>query len=57
MFGLFKKTTEAEKLQKRYEQLMKEWHAFSATNRAKSDEKYAEAQAIQEQIEQLQQPL
>lgn len=54
MFGLFKKTTEVEKLKKRYEQLMKDWHALSSVNRAKSDEKYAEAQAVQEQIEQLQ---
>lgn len=53
MFGLFKKTTEAEKLQKRYEQLMKEWHKLSTVNRGKSDEKYAEAQAIQEKLEQL----
>ena len=54
MFGLFKKTTELEKLQKRYEKLMKEWHALSTTNRGESDKKYAEAQKIQEQIEQLQ---
>jgi len=54
MFGLFKKTTEVEKLQKRYEKLMKEWHALSTTNRGESDKKYAEAQKIQNQIEQLQ---
>lgn len=55
MFGLFKKTTNVEKLQKRYEQLMKEWHSLSTVNRAKSDEKYAEAQAIQDQIDKLKQ--
>lgn len=54
MFGLFKKTSEVDKLQKKYEKLMKEWHALSTTNRAESDKKYAEAQHIQEQIEQLQ---
>ena len=54
MFGLFKKTSEVDKLQKKYEKLMKEWHALSTTNRSESDKKYAEAQAIQEQIEQLQ---
>lgn len=54
MFGLFKKTSEVDKLQKRYEKLMAEWHALSTTNRAESDKKYAEAQNIQEQIEQLQ---
>ncbi|MEH6538308.1 MAG: Lacal_2735 family protein [Psychroserpens sp.] len=54
MFGLFKKTSEVEKLQKKYEKLMKEWHTLSATNRGESDKKYAEAQKIQDQIEQLQ---
>lgn len=53
MFGLFKKTSKIEKLQKRYEQLMKEWHSLSAINRGKSDEKYAEAQVVLEQIDQL----
>ncbi|NNE33470.1 MAG: Lacal_2735 family protein [Winogradskyella sp.] len=53
MFGLFKKTSELEKLQKKYEKLMAEWHALSTTNRAKSDKKYAEAQKVIEQIEVL----
>ena len=54
MFGLFKKTSEVDKLQKKYEKLMKEWHTLSTTNRGESDKKYAEAQKIQEQIMQLQ---
>jgi hypothetical protein len=54
MFGLFKKTSEIDKLQKKYEKLMKEWHSLSTTNRGESDKKYAEAQKVQEQIEQLQ---
>ncbi|NRA92358.1 MAG: Lacal_2735 family protein [Psychroserpens sp.] len=54
MFGLFKKTSEIDKLQKKYEKLMKDWHALSTTNRAESDKKYAEAQQILEQIEALQ---
>ncbi|WP_431135375.1 Lacal_2735 family protein [Psychroserpens mesophilus] len=54
MFGLFKKTSEVDKLQKKYEKLMKEWHALSTTNRSESDKKYAEAEMIQKQIEQLQ---
>ncbi|WP_040280999.1 Lacal_2735 family protein [Psychroserpens damuponensis] len=54
MFGLFKKTTEVDKLQKTYEKLMKEWHALSTTNRGESDKKYAEAQQIQDQILKLQ---
>ncbi|MGB3606777.1 MAG: Lacal_2735 family protein [Psychroserpens sp.] len=54
MFGLFKKKSEVEKLQEKYEKLMKEWHALSTTNRGESDKKYAEAQKIQDQIEALQ---
>ncbi|WP_426429981.1 Lacal_2735 family protein [Winogradskyella sp. HB-48] len=53
MFGLFKKTSEVDKLQKKYEKLMAEWHQLSTTNRAKSDEKYAEAQKVLEQLEAL----
>ncbi|MCX7550314.1 Lacal_2735 family protein [Xanthomarina sp. F2636L] len=54
MFGLFKKKSEVDKLQIKYEKLMKEWHSLSTVNRSKSDEKYAQAQDIQKQIEQLQ---
>ena len=54
MFGIFKKRSALDKLQKQYENYMKEWHALSTTNRAESDRKYAEAQRILEQIEQLQ---
>jgi len=53
MFGLFKKTSEAEKLQKQYEKLMAEWHKLSTTNRAKSDKKYTEAQLIADKIDKL----
>lgn len=55
MFGLFKKVSEVDKLQKKYEKLMKEWHTLSTTNRSESDKKYAEAEQIQEQIEVLKQ--
>ena len=54
MFNLFKKKSNVEKLQEKYEKLMKEWHQFSTTNRSKSDEKYAEAQKILDEIEALQ---
>lgn len=54
MFGIFKKTSELDKLQKKYEGFMKDWHALSTTNRSESDKKYAEAQRILDQIEQLQ---
>ena len=53
MFGIFKKTSKLEKLQKDYEKLMADWHRLSQTNRAESDKKYAEAQKIIEQIEVL----
>lgn len=53
MFGLFKKKTEIEKLQSKYEKLMKEWHRLSTVDRSKSDEKYAEAQSIMDKIELL----
>ena len=53
MFGLFKKTSEVEKLQKKYERLMADWHKLSTTNRAESDKKYAEAQKINDEIERL----
>ncbi len=55
MFGLFKKTSELDKLQKQYEILMADWHKLSTTNRSESDKKYAEAQKIIDQIEVLKQ--
>lgn len=54
MFGLFKSKSKLDKLQKEYEKLMKEWHSLSSINRSLSDQKYAEAQKILEQIEILQ---
>ncbi|WP_178984125.1 Lacal_2735 family protein [Winogradskyella helgolandensis] len=53
MFGLFKKPSEVEKLQKQYSKLMDEWHKLSSTNRAESDKKYAEAQLISDKIDNL----
>ncbi|RNC86490.1 MAG: Lacal_2735 family protein [Winogradskyella sp.] len=50
MLGLFKKVSEAEKLQKKYEKLMSDWHKLSTTNRAESDKKYGEAQKVLDQI-------
>ncbi len=55
MFGLFKKKSEENKLQEKYNALMKEWHSLSSTNRAESDKKYAEAQEIMTKLEALQQ--
>ncbi|SFZ91367.1 hypothetical protein SAMN05428642_10225 [Flaviramulus basaltis] len=53
MFGLFKKKSEVEKLQDKFKSLMKEWHELSSINRSESDKKYAEAEAIAKQIEEL----
>ncbi|MBT8272419.1 MAG: Lacal_2735 family protein [Bacteroidia bacterium] len=51
MFGLFKKKTELEKLQKKYEKSMAKWHRLSSINRAESDKVYQEAQLIMQEIE------
>ncbi len=51
MFGLFKSPSKLDKLQKQYEKLMSEWHKLSSIDRSKSDEKYAEAQRVLDQIE------
>ena len=53
MFGLFKKKTEKEKLQEQYEKLMKESFELSKVDRTKADAKTAEANAVLDQIEQL----
>ncbi len=53
MFGIFKKTSKLDSLQKKYEKLMSEWHKLSSINRAESDTKYEEAQKILIQIEVL----
>ena len=53
MMGLFKKKTEKEKLQQKYEKLMKESFTLSKTNRRASDEKAAEADQVLKRIEAL----
>lgn len=53
MFGLFKKKSEVEILQKKYEKLMADWHKLSSINRSESDEKYEEAERVLKQIETL----
>ena len=54
MIGIFKKTSEVDKLQKAYNKAMKEWHTLSSTNRSESDKKYAQAQDILNKIEAIQ---
>ena len=53
MFGIFTKKSPLEKLQDRYKKLMSEWHELSTTNRSASDAKYAEAQALLDEIDKL----
>lgn len=53
MFGVFKKKSEKEKLQNKYENLLKEAHRLSTTNRKMSDQKTFEAEEIMKQIEKL----
>ncbi|MEQ8240747.1 MAG: Lacal_2735 family protein [Cyclobacteriaceae bacterium] len=53
MFGLFKKETEKEKLQKKYKQLLEEAYKLSSTNRKASDAKQAEADQLIKKIESL----
>jgi hypothetical protein len=53
MFGLFKKKTELEILQKKYEMLMEESFILSKSNRSASDKKIAEAEEVVNEIEKL----
>ena len=53
MLGIFRKKSKLDLLQKEYEKLMSEWHKLSSIDRAKSDDKYEEAQKILMQIEVL----
>lgn len=51
--ALFRRRTKIERLQKKYEKLMKEWHGLSTVNRSASDEKYAEAQLVMNEIDNI----
>ncbi len=53
MFGLFNRKTEIEKLQEKNKKLLKESFDLSKSNRTASDNKYAEADRIQKQIDEL----
>ena len=50
MFNIFKKTSPLQKLYQKYEQLLKDAHQLSKTNRSLSDQKYAEAEEILNKI-------
>lgn len=53
MFGIFKKKSEKEKLQLKYEKLLQEAFKLSSTNRRMSDQKTFEANMILAKIENL----
>lgn len=55
MFGLFKKKSEKELLQKEYEKLMNEAYKLSSINRKASDVKTFEAEQIAKKIDALNQ--
>jgi hypothetical protein len=54
MFGLFKRKSELEVLQQKYEKLLAEAYKLSSINRSESDKKVGEADLILKQIESLQ---
>ncbi|MRT17319.1 Lacal_2735 family protein [Vitellibacter sp. q18] len=53
MFGIFKKKTEKEVLQLKYQKLQRESFELSRTNRKLSDQKAFEANEILKQLENL----
>ena len=53
MFGIFKKKSEIEKLEDKYQKLIKEAYTLSTSNRRLSDSKTAEANEVLNQIELL----
>ena len=53
MFGLFGKSSEIEKLQKKYKRTLEESYKLSHSNRAASDQKAVEADEILKRIESL----
>lgn len=53
MFGLFKKKSEKQKLQDKYEELLNEAYKLSSTNRKLSDQKSYEADEVMKQLENL----
>lgn len=53
MFGLFKKSSPKEKLEKKYKKLLEESHKLSTVNRMESDLKMFEASEVLKEIEKL----
>tara|TARA_B100000768_G_scaffold60536_1_gene58598 strand:+ start:105 stop:269 length:165 start_codon:yes stop_codon:yes gene_type:complete len=53
MFGIFKKKSKREKLQEKYEKLLKQSYDLSKTNRKESDKKAYEADLVAREMEGL----
>jgi len=53
MFGIFKKKSKIEVLEKKYQNLLKESYKLSTINRKASDAKAAEADKVLKEIEKL----
>jgi hypothetical protein len=53
MFGLFKRKSEIDRLEEKYQKLLKEAYTLSTSNRVSSDSKAAEAHDVLQRIEAL----
>jgi hypothetical protein len=53
MFKFFKRKSKEEILEEKYKKLMKESYELSTTNRSEADKKYADAQAVMTEMENL----
>jgi hypothetical protein len=53
MLGLFQSKTEKQKLNSRYDKLMKEAYELSKFDRKSSDAKYAQADTVSKQLDRL----
>ena len=53
MFGIFKRKSEKEKMEDRYDKLIAKSYELSHTNRAESDKLAAEAAVLLEEINKL----
>ena len=53
MFGLFKKKSKIDILQKKYDDLMQDYHSISKINRREADKKFVEAEAVLKEIDAL----
>ena len=53
MFNIFKSKSKEDKLYDKYERLLQKSHKLSTSSRIESEKKYAEAQKILEEIDNL----